>query len=95
VQVRLSDLRAVCDRLFAHLDEMGIEAVEIDNNYYWDIPSGARFNVDEPPVVEQIGQLTDDWADLRKLLDGTAEPIAYNFVDLAAILRAVGETVVR
>ncbi len=60
MQVRVTDLKAVCELLFAHLNEWGIETVEIDHDYYWDLPEEDRFNVYEKPAVEQIGQLTDD-----------------------------------
>jgi hypothetical protein len=95
MQIQIADLRTVCDRLFAHLDELGIETVEVTHDYYWDIPAEHRYSFEQEPPEHTAGQLTDDWSDLRKVLDGSLDPITYDFVDLAAILREIGETIVR
>ena len=94
MQVKVTDLRALCDSLLSRLAEQGIEQVEIKADYYWDIPEVERYDVYRAPVEHVVGQLTDDWAELRKVLDGTGEPISYKLVWLAAVLRAVGEIVV-
>jgi hypothetical protein len=41
-----------------------------------------------------LGQLSDDWGELKRITDGDAEPIGYALVWLAAIRRRVGEKAV-
>jgi hypothetical protein len=69
--------------------------VELPSDYYWDIPEGEKYNPYQKPSDLTLGQLTDDWSELNKVLEGSAEPISYHFVWLAAILRAIGEAIVR
>jgi hypothetical protein len=94
VRIDVADLRSVCDRLLSHLEEQGIESVELPFDYYWDIPEEGRYKPYQKPSDHTLGQLTDDWSELRKVLDGRSEPISYHFVWLATILRAIGEAVV-
>lgn len=94
MQVSTSELRTICERLLAHLDELKVEIVDIPYDIYWDVPQTSRYDPYQEPKEYTIGQLTDDWAELRKVLQGTNEPLGYHFVWLAAILRAVGEEIV-
>jgi hypothetical protein len=95
MQVSITDLRALCERLFSHLEEQRIEAIELTVDYYWEVPEDDRYNVDQKPSEHIVGQLTDDWSELRKVLEGTADPLSYHLVWLAAILRAIGEKIVK
>jgi len=91
MQISIDELAVLCNKLLARLRELNIEVVELPQDYYWDIPQPERYAVYEEPDSFTIGQLSDDWADLTQLIDKEAEPILYNLVDLAAILRAIGE----
>ncbi|MCP4347870.1 MAG: hypothetical protein GY795_20395 [Desulfobacterales bacterium] len=41
-----------------------------------------------------LGQLSDDWSNLQKILNSENEPTGYALVWLASIMRTVGEEVV-
>jgi hypothetical protein len=95
MRINVADLRVLCDRMLVHLTEQGIDHVDLTVDYYWDIPEQTRYDPYRKPSEHVLGQLTDDWGELLKVIEGTAEPISYMLVWLAAVLRAVGETVVR
>ena len=94
MQVSVSELRAMTEKLFLHLERKDYSSVELSTDYYWNIPKEFRYNPYEEPKDLDLGQLTDDWANLRKILEGTTEPVGYAFVWLSTVLRAVGEIVV-
>jgi len=39
-----------------------------------------------------LGQLSDDWAEMQKIASGEKEPIGYALVWIASLYRYVGET---
>jgi hypothetical protein len=94
--VKVSQLRDVCEKLFAHLEENEKDTIEISHDYYWCIGEEQRYNpINDPdPADFTLGQLSDDWTEMEKIIAGNREPIAYAFVWLAAVLQAVGEEVV-
>lgn len=89
--VRTGDLRAIAERLFAHLDETGRGELEITEDFYWVIPKENLYDMSRNPKNLVIVQLIDDWNDLIKIMTGDAPPIGHALVWLSAILRAVGE----
>ncbi len=91
MHIELADLRRTSERLFKHLQEKGIDSIDIPVDYYWNIPTGQVYNPYQEPSALDLGQLTADWNELQTLLDPQNEPIAYYLVWLAAILRAIGE----
>jgi hypothetical protein len=94
MQVSVSELRTISEQLFLHLENTGYNSVDNSTDYYWNIPTEFRYNPYEEPKELDLGQLTDDWENLHKILEGTTDPIGYALVWLSTVLRAVGETVI-
>lgn len=93
IRINVDDLRTVTNRLFDHLDSLGERTVELDQDYYWIIGEQELYDPTRKPTDFVLGQLTDDWRELSKLLEGQ-KPISYSLVWLASILRAIGQKVV-
>jgi hypothetical protein len=93
--VKVSELRSICETLLNHLEENGFSTIEITSDFYWNIPEGTRYDRYEEPKEFTMGQLSDDWNELQKILRGNREPLGYALVWYSAILRAIGEKVVR
>ena len=94
MQVKIRDLRQVIDELFSHLEDVGHTWVEITDDYYWNIPQDYRYDVTREPSEFDIGQLSDDWSELQKILTGANEPISYALVWASSILQHIGEKIV-
>lgn len=94
MQIDVKQLLQVCEKLFAHLEALDIKVIELPADYYWEIPKEKRYDVYQEPPTLTIGQLQSDWAELQNVLNGEREPLAYHFVWLATLLRAVGEEIV-
>jgi hypothetical protein len=95
MQVTTDELRRACEVLLSHLEKSGHSSIDISTDYYWNVPQGQRHDPYQQPTELDMGQLSDDWSDLRAILNGSKEPMAYALVWLSSILRSVGETVVR
>lgn len=95
MHIRIAELQAICEKLFDHLHELGIETVELPHDFYWEIPEEQRYDRHAVPDDPVNARLSDDWHELCKLLSEQSPPIAYKLIWVAAILRAVGERVVR
>ena len=95
LKISISELKSVTALLFDHLQEVIGEEIEIDHDYYWNIPKGNKYDSYDEPVSFTIGQLTEDWDFLLKILEDSEMVASFGFVWLSAILRAIGEDVVK
>ncbi len=91
MEISLSDLEKITEALFVKIKNSGYDRIEIADDYYWNISSESRYDPYKEPEEFTLGQLTDDWNELSKILENSTEPINYAFVWLAAILRKIGE----
>jgi hypothetical protein len=95
MQVRVAELRELCDSLLGHLEANGVEQIEIGADLYWNVPADQRYAPYQEPHTLDIGSLAEDWRELQCVRAGESDPLAYHLVWLSSILRAVGETVMR
>lgn len=95
MKIDTKTLRLACNRLFDHLEELGIVSIDIGEDYYWNISEECLYTMASQPKDFTVGQLTDDWLEIRAIADGERDAVSFGFVWLAAILRAIGEKVVR
>jgi len=91
VQVTIATLRALAEKLLSHVESTGYSAVEIPEDYYWDVPADRRYNPYQKPEDLTLGQLSDQWSELEKILADKKAILNCDLVWLAAILRRVGE----
>jgi len=93
MEIKISELELVTEKLFSHLRELSIENVHLSEDYYWDISKEQLYDPVREPSTFSLGQLSEDWNELVELIHGHGEPLAYDLTRLAAILRAVGQNV--
>ena len=91
MQIPIAELQRIIERLFQHLEDYGIDSVEIPVDYYWNIPNDQIYKPYQDPSKIDMGQLSDDWSELQKIIHLDREPVGYDFVLLASIIRAIGE----
>ncbi len=92
MEISIDDLKAIFDIEIKHLEAIYGTKIDLPMDYYWNIPSTARYDPYQKPENPDLGRLSDDWADLRKVMQKDDEPVEYDLVWLASILRAIGET---
>jgi len=91
MEINLDDIRTIFEKLIKHLEKIGVNTVSIPVDYYWNIPNDVVYDPYNEPTKFDMGQLSDDWRELQKLLDDDREPVGYHLVWLAAVLKAIGE----
>jgi hypothetical protein len=91
LKVNLTDLRVIADRLLMYLEETGRTDIEVSEDYYWHIAMEDAYDVSRDPTNITIGQLSDDWRELERIMNNEAPPIGYALVWLSAIMRIIGE----
>lgn len=94
MEVSIHELRTITNLLLDRLLEEGHQKVILPHDYYWSVPKDVESDPYEQPTSLTLGQLSEDINQLRSLLSGEKEPLAYALVWLASILRAVGKEVV-
>jgi hypothetical protein len=91
MEISISDLKVIVDELMKYLDSFKKKGLQLSDDYYWDVPWDVRYEMSKKPQELSVGQLSDDWKDLLALMNNEKEIVLYNFVDLASILRKIGE----
>lgn len=94
MRITTGELRRAAELLLTHLEQQGQSAVEIEQDYYWSIAPEQRYDAYNQPGELSMGQLSDDWAEVRAIAQGQKEPLGYGLVWLSSVLRAVGEKTV-
>lgn len=91
MQVDVHELKQIVNRLLEWVIAEYGQRLDLPDHFYWNIPEYQLYNMEREPTALDVGQLSDDWLEIRKLLDEEREPIRHEFVLLAAIFRALGE----
>ena len=77
--------------VFQHLRDRGIDSLELEKDFYWNIAAEQRFDPYREPDDFSLGQLSDDWTEIEKIAAGQQEPLGYCLVWMAALIRYIGE----
>ena len=91
-KITVPELKAAAELLLSHLERHSASEIEIKDDFYWDVPEPKRYDKYEEPKQFDVGQLSDDVNELRRIATGAASPAGYGLVWLAAVLRRIGET---
>lgn len=91
MNINVNELRTVTTKLLDWVEEYQGSNIDVSVDYYWNIPGNQVYNLSHEPVNFDVGQISDDWQELRKLLDENRLPIQYQLIWLSALFRAIGE----
>lgn len=92
MKIKISELKQGFEIVLNNLLENGIEELELEFDYYWNIEESEKYDVEKDPKEFDIGQLSDDYHELQKITSGKSEPLSYSLVWLSSLARAVGES---
>lgn len=87
--IRIDELRQASNLLFDELEKKYGEHIDVDNDYYWQIPKEKRYNPNETPLVDGLGQTSWDIEDLQKLVKDKDVILFYHLEKLGEVLRAI------
>ena len=91
MKIRTSEILAATKVLCEHVEACGCEEIEITVNSYWEIPREQEYDTYDKPHEFMLGDLEDDWDEVIKMIKNPDEAVAYGFMWLASVLRAIGQ----
>jgi hypothetical protein len=92
MDIEIEALRRVTNDLLDRLRRDGVVTLQLESDYYWDVPSAVRYDNPEQPPVLEMGQLSDDVMFITELANGSRPPVTYGLVWIASVFRYLGET---
>jgi len=93
-QVDVAVLQDVCNKIFDFiLRESSIRHVDLQENLYWSLPDTARHNMEQNPVVENVGSLADDYEFVLAATKDADQAIPMLFEHIAPLLQALATKV--
>jgi hypothetical protein len=92
--VPIGDLKAVVNLILDHIvHDLKIEAVQIEEDFYWDVDSKYLYDVQTTASDLSIGSLRDDWEFLTKMGNDRRDAVSLMLIHVAPLLRYIGEKV--
>lgn len=96
-RINIVELEQVITKLLAHIKEHVGDNLEVNQDYYWDVPLSSLYNMDlsEEEVGKKIGigSLHDDWESVAALLKDDEEPLALLLLKVVPVLCCLAENV--
>jgi hypothetical protein len=89
LQIPVTDLRLVFDRILAHVEHVNGESVGLRKDYFYPLPAPDLYDVSSDPPEPTIGQLTESWDNLMSAMDAD-RTLSWELVWLGYVLRAIG-----
>lgn len=88
MKVNIDELGKIITILLFKLKEGKGGEIELMNDYYWDINAQELYNPYEYPKTFTLGQLSDDLAEIDRLLKPD-DPVPYDLKRVSNILKAL------
>jgi len=90
MKINKKKLLSIINILCKEVNENFDEDILIDNeDYYWMVKLDDKYNPLVDPKELSLGQVSDDWEDLLRLLESDEIPVSYDLFRLAEILSLV------
>jgi hypothetical protein len=90
MQVKVDEIEKIITLVLSRLRQRVGNEVEINVDYYWDISTEQLYNPYEKPSDISLGQLSDDIAEINRLLNDDSE-ISYDLKRIGNILVALSK----
>jgi len=87
MDIEKKDLIELIDLLKSEIDGWFHEGIDFEDDFYWDIDREELYQFSKEPNDLSLGQLTEDWSELKRLKDKDQIPIKYDLQRLGVILR--------
>lgn len=87
-RIEIAELRLVLDRVFDQLEREHGSSIDLDADYYWTLDLRRSFDLSEDQTSAlDVGQLSDDVAELRRVLADGEIVIWHDLEHLVGVLR--------
>jgi hypothetical protein len=89
MEINIDELQLILSQLLSRLKEIKGTDIELNNDFYWDIPSEELYNPYQEPKELTLGKLSDDWQEIKRLTDNQLDAIPYDLKRISNILKAL------
>jgi hypothetical protein len=89
MEINIDELQLILSQLLSRLKEIKGTHIELNNDFYWDIPSEELYNPYQEPKELTLGKLSDDWQEIKRLTDNQLDAIPYDLKRISNILKAL------
>lgn len=86
MNINKNELLRIIKIISTEIENNLTQTIEINKDYYWDLELDKMFDIDKDPSSYTMGQISDDWESIKRLLLKDEIPISYDLVRLAYIL---------
>ncbi len=94
MDIDIKELRDAITEILDHIsNELKVDKVPLDRDYYWDIPSECLYSMQNPPSELDVGCLADDLEFLKGILQNKEQAVSLMLTHAASLLRYIGEKV--
>lgn len=92
LQINTAELRRAFEVVLSHIESKTGPSILLDVDHFWSVSGNDLFDVYRSPELT-IGQIVESWDNLARERSGDSESaLAYDFVWLAEVLKAIGHT---
>ena len=88
MEINLDDLQDIISTLISRLKEVKGNKIEIESDFYWEVPSRELYYPYAQPQNLVMGQLTEDWKEIMRLTKHDTE-VSYDLKRFANIITAI------
>jgi hypothetical protein len=91
-RINVEDLRKSVNVLLDHILESGVESIDLEKQYYWQVNAQNKYDMATEPVGLVVGDLWDDLDFTEAVLTkDRKEAVAYTLTEVAQVLAYLGE----
>jgi len=85
MKIDLKEMLEIIDVIKNEIVETMPNEIEIEDDYFWIINENDIFDYNTDPLVNEMGQISDEWMQLRRLLEPGSVPISNDLARLSSI----------
>lgn len=93
MEIDIETLETANQYIFDYIKDKGIKSIKIEEDFYWNIDSKEKYDPYNEPKNLDLGQLSDNWLEIKKIAFQEKQPISYSLVWLAALYKIIGEKI--
>ncbi len=93
MDIKVSELRSVINHLLDYVEQETGSTINVERDTYWFVSNDSVYDPYAESPELTMGQLSDDWQNLKGILDEKDNTVGYALVWASMLLRAVGDQV--
>ena len=91
MRIAVDELRRIADQLLTHVESRAGRQIELEADFYWNVPDAVKYDQYEEPKELDVGQLSEDWDRLAAISRGDSPPVGAALAWLGELFKAVAK----